>query len=137
MPCSVPRVPTQLLAMGSLVSSIAAAQLLRETILTRRWWSCALGAVGIILLSRIWRPEVRPLHGLLANLLFISSFFCEAAYSVLGKPALERVGALKLLASGLVAGTVANVALDLLNGTPTFSALPHLSLQTWLLLAYL
>jgi len=29
------------------------------------------------------------------------------------------------------------VALDLLNGTPTFSAIPHLTPQTWLLLAYL
>lgn len=126
-----------LLALDPLITSIAAALFLRETILPRRWGGCALGAVGVLLLSQIWRPEISPLHGLLANLLFISSFFCEAGYSVLGKPALERVGALKLLAGGLLAGTAANVALDLFNGTPTFSAIPHLTPQTWLLLAYL
>jgi len=70
-------------------------------------------------------------------MLFISSFFCEAAYSVLGKPLLERTGTLKLLGSALLAGTMANVSLDFLTQTPTFAAIQVLPLKAWLLLAYL
>src|SRR6266446_6741305 len=96
-----------LIALDPLITSIAAALFLREQIAPRRWSGCTLGIVGVVLLSQIWREDVHPLHGLMANLLFISSFFCEAAYSVIGKSVLERVGTLKLLGSGLFAGTVA------------------------------
>ncbi len=73
----------------------------------------------------------------MANLLFISSFFGEATYSILGKPALERVGTLKLLGGGLIAGTALNVTLDLFSHAPTFALLPGLSAKVWLLLIYL
>jgi drug/metabolite transporter (DMT)-like permease len=126
-----------LIALDPLITSIAATIFLREQIAPRRWWGCTLGILGVFLLSQVWREDVRPLHGLLANLLFISSFFCESVYSVVGKAALERVGALKLLGASLLAGTAVNVTIDLLTGAPTFSALPGLTLQPWLLLAYL
>jgi len=126
-----------LLALDPLITSIAAALFLGEQIAPRRWWGCTMGMAGVLLLSQVWRQDVQPLRGLLANLLFISSFLCEAVYSVLGKPALERVGILKLLGSALLAGTVANIGLDFATGASTFSALPGLPAQAWLLLIYL
>jgi len=126
-----------LLALDPLITSIAAAIFLRERIAPRRWSGCTLGIAGVVLLSQVWRKDVQPLHGLLANLLFISSFFAEAAYSVLGKPVLERVGTLKFLGSGLIAGTLVNLVIDLSMHAPTFSVLPMLPAQAWLLLIYL
>jgi len=126
-----------LIALDPLITSLAAAIFLREQIAPKRWSGCTLGIVGVVLLSQIWREDVHPLHGLIANLLFISSFFCEAAYSVIGKSILDRVGTLKLLGSGLLAGTVANLAIDLFTGAPTLEALPSLPAKDWLLLAYL
>ena len=64
-----------LIALDPLVTSLAAALFLGEQIKPRRWWGCLLGMVGVLLISQIWREDVRPLQGLLANLLFISSFF--------------------------------------------------------------
>src|SRR5205814_7673064 len=93
-----------LIALDPLITSLAAAIFLRERVAPRRWWGCTLGMVGVALLSQPWREHVRLLQGLLPNLLFVASFFGEATYSVLGKPALERVGTLKLLVGGLVAG---------------------------------
>ena len=126
-----------LIALDPLITSLAAALFLREQIPPRRWWGCILGMLGVVLISRIWREDARPLQGLLANLLFISSFFGEATYSVLGKSALERVGTLKLVGASLLAGTAANVSFDLLTGASTFSALPMLPAHVWLLLVYL
>jgi len=126
-----------LIALDPLITSIAAAIFLREHIAPKRWSGCTLGILGVVLLSQIWREDVHPLHGLMANLLFISSFFCEAAYSVIGKSILERVGTLKLLGSGLLAGTAVNVAIDWITGAPTLAVLPNLPLKDWLLLAYL
>src|SRR5439155_23645491 len=113
------------------------ALFLQEQVASRRWWGCTLGMLGVVLLSRVWREDVQPLRGFVANLLFIASFFCEAAYSVLGKPALERVGTLKLLGAGLLAGTAINVSIDLMTGAATFSSLGALPLKAWLLLVYL
>jgi drug/metabolite transporter (DMT)-like permease len=126
-----------LLALDPLITSLAAALFLREQIIPRRWWGCTLGMVGVVLVSQVWRDDVHTLNGLLANLLFIASFFGEATYSVLGKPALERVGTLKLLGSGLITGTVANVTLDWSTGAATFTVLPALPIKAWLLLIYL
>jgi len=126
-----------LIALDPLITSLAAAICLSERVPPRRWWGCAMGMLGVLLLSQVWRADVRLLKGLLPNLLFIASFFGEATYSVLGKPALERVGTLKLLGGGLVAGTLTNVALDLSMKAPTFSVLPTLPTKAWVLLMYL
>jgi drug/metabolite transporter (DMT)-like permease len=126
-----------LIALDPLITSIAAAIFLREQIPPRRWYGCTLGMLGVVLLSQVWLKNAQPLHGLLANLLFISSFFCEAVYSVLGKPALERVGTLKLLGAALIVGTGVNVAIDLSTHAPTFTALQFLPAKAWLLLLYL
>jgi len=126
-----------LLALDPLVTSIAAALFLREQVPARRWSGCMLGMLGVLLISQVWREDAQPLKGLWANLLFISSFFCESAYSVLGKPVLERAGTFKVLGSGLIAGTIANTSLDLCTRTPTLSALQVLPMKAWLLLIYL
>ena len=70
------------------------------------------------------------MRGLLANLIFISSFFCEAAFSLIGKPMLDRVSPLKLVGVGLIGGTAANVAISGVN-------IPAMPVAAWLSLAYL
>ncbi|HEY0456314.1 MAG TPA: DMT family transporter [Verrucomicrobiae bacterium] len=126
-----------LTALDPLIVASAAALFLGERVPTRRWWGCGLGMLGVFLLSNIWRGDV-PLHGLLPNALFIMSMMFEAAYSVCGKPLLHKIGAMKLLASGLAAGTLVNAILELFApGQNAFRALPHLSAQSWIWLLYL
>jgi drug/metabolite transporter (DMT)-like permease len=126
-----------LIALEPLFVALAAAVFLRERIAPRRWWGFGLGMIGVVLLSNIWGQEIEPLHGLIANLLFVSSFVCETAYSVMGKPLLERSGALKLLGAAALAGTVVNLLLDWLNGTNTLAAAQTLPLNAWALMLYL
>ena len=64
-------------------------------------------------------------------MIFISSFVCEAAYSVIGKPILARAGAAKMLAITLLAGTAANLLID---GPTTLRAARTLPPQAWWLL---
>jgi drug/metabolite transporter (DMT)-like permease len=127
-----------LIALDPLIMASAAALFLRERVPARRWWGCALGMVGVVLLSRVWWGEATPMHGLLANSLVIASFACEAAYSVLGKPLLDRCSALKILAAGAVMGTIANAGLDLtLDHGSAFAAIQTISARAWLLIIYL
>lgn len=127
-----------LMALEPLVTAVAAAIFLGEHIAARRWWGCGLGMVGVVLMSRIWTPDAAPLAGLLANLLFISSFITETAYSVMGKPLLQRSSPLKLLAVSLVAGTAANVIIEAALGhAPRYAALGSLPWTAWALFAYL
>jgi drug/metabolite transporter (DMT)-like permease len=126
-----------LLALDPLVTALAAAIFLGEHILLRRWVGFLLGMLGVVLLSRVWQPGVQPLKGLLAYLIFISSFFAEAAYSVMGKPLLPRLPIFKMLVVSLLAGTVANLFLDGLTGANTFQAMHQLPLSGWLLLIYM
>ena len=119
-----------LIALEPLVVALGAALLLNEKIAPRRWWGFGLGLLGMTLISQIWRDDVQALKGLLANLIFISSFVCEAAFSIIGKPMLERVSPLKLVAVGLLGGTVANVAISGVN-------VPAMPGSAWLILAYL
>ncbi|MEJ5239539.1 DMT family transporter [Limisphaera sp. VF-2] len=122
-----------LMALEPLVTSIAAAVFLREHIGPRRWLGFALGMLGVVVMAEVWRPDFR-LPGLAANVLFLSSFVCEAAYSVMGKPLLGRVGLAKLVVVALGAGSLANLVLD---GPAAWRAAASLPAPGWWLLAYL
>jgi drug/metabolite transporter (DMT)-like permease len=126
-----------LIALDPLITALGAALFLRERILPRRWWGFGLGMFGVLLLSRVWGGEVQPLIGLGANLLFLSSFVCETAYSVMGKPLLERVNPLKLLAVGLWSGTAANLLITGAGGSQPWSALAQVPVGGFLLLGYM
>lgn len=119
-----------LIALEPLIVAVGAALILKERIAPRRWWGFTLGMLGMLLISRIWRDDVKALQGFIANLLFVSSFICEAMFSLIGKPMLHRVSVMKLLGCGLVAGTVVNLAI---SGV-TVSGIPA---RGWLVLIYL
>jgi drug/metabolite transporter (DMT)-like permease len=122
-----------LMALDPLVTSLGAAFFLREHIAPRRWIGFLLGLAGAVLMAEVWRPEFR-LPALTANALILLSFFCEAAYSVVGKPILGRAGLFKVLAVALMAGTAVNLLMD---GWPAIRAAAVMPPQAWLLLAYL
>ena len=63
---------------------------------TRHWWQ-----LGVVLLNGVWRADFQ-WTGLSASLIFISSFICEAAYSVVGKTVVERYSPTKMLAISLL-----------------------------------
>ncbi len=122
----------------AMLVAVAAAMFLRERISSRRWWGFGLGMVGVALLSQLGPTAAQPLGGFLGNLLFIASFVCEAAYSVMGKPMLARLGTFKLLGAALVGGTLANVSWEwLAGGASTWQAASHLPLSAWGWLIYM
>ena len=84
-----------------------------------------------MLLHAPWQPGVR-WPGIIPSLIFVASFFGDAAYSVIGKPILGRAGAMKVLAVALLAGTIANAGVD---GRETLVALQKLPVVPWLLLS--
>ena len=119
-----------LMSVEPLIASVAAALFLREHIGPRRVAGFALGMLGVALLNRIWRPDFH-WTGLVPSLIFISSFVCEAAYSVIGKPIIARASIMKVLALALFAGTAANLLID---GRATLSSARQLPAQAWWLL---
>ncbi|MCX8090778.1 MAG: DMT family transporter [Verrucomicrobiae bacterium] len=119
-----------LMAVEPLVTAMGAAIFLREHIGVRRLIGFALGMVGVALVNGVWREDFKWLS-LGASLIFMSSFVCEAAYSVISKPILARAGPLKVLALALALGTVVNLTLD---GRETLAAATHLPLSAWGLL---
>jgi len=122
-----------LMALEPLLTSVAAAVFLREHIGPRRWIGFAVAMSGVALLNGVWRQDFR-LAGLVPSLIFISSFLCESAYSVIGKPVVQRASVMKVLAIGLLSGTAINVAI---NGQGTLAAARTLPPLGWLGLAYL
>ncbi|MDE3066130.1 MAG: EamA family transporter [Verrucomicrobiota bacterium] len=122
-----------LVALEPLVVSVGAAIFLREHIGLRRWIGFILGLVGVGALADVGRPDFR-WPALISNLLILLSFFCEAAYSIMGKPLLNRAGLFKVLAVAIIAGTVANL---LMGGPSILRAAAALPVRAWLILAYL
>jgi len=122
-----------LMAVEPLLTAVAAAIFLREYIAPQRWFGFGLGLVGVALLNRVWADDFR-WAGLTASAVFIASFLSEAAYSIMGKPLLERVGPMKILAVSLVAGTLANMAID---GPTTLKAAAQLPPSAWAWVAFL
>ena len=122
-----------LMAVEPLITSVAAALFLREHIGPRRLAGFALGMGGVVLLNGVWRKDFQ-WTGLAPSLIFVSSFVCEAAYSVMGKPIVARASVMKMLAISLLVGTVANLLID---GPATLTAAKTLSAQAWFLLLVL
>ena len=145
-----------LVAVEPLITAIAAGIFLREHIGPRRLAGFAFGILGVALLNGVWSADFRWM-GLGANLIFVSSFFCETGYSILGKKIMGsgasdqvgdptaaesaaargdarhgKIGAIKILAIALTVGTLANLAID---GPTTFSAAGRMSVRAWLLIA--
>jgi drug/metabolite transporter (DMT)-like permease len=86
--------------------------------------------LGVVLLNGVWRADFQ-WTGLAASLIFISSFLCEAAYSVIGKTIAQRASPTKMVAISLLVGTVGNLLVD---GHSTFVAARTLSAQQWTLI---
>jgi drug/metabolite transporter (DMT)-like permease len=122
-----------LMAFEPLVTSVAAALFLREHIGPRRWAGFSLGLLGMVVMAEIWRPDFR-LPSLAANALFVASFVCEAAYSVMGKPLIARASLGKTVTIALLAGTLVNTGLD---GPASLRAAAAMPLSAWVLMAYL
>jgi len=137
-----------LMAIEPLITTLGAAIFLREHIGPRRMVGFAFGMLGVVLLNGPWRTEFHWMS-LGASLIFITSFFSETAYSVVGKKIIQRegqngegavagsselqqpVGAMKVLALSLAAGTVANLLID---GPSTIAAASRMPAQAWLLI---
>ena len=119
-----------LMAFEPIVTSLSAALLLREHIGPRRWAGFGLGLCGVALLHGVWRPGFQ-WTGLQASLIFISSFICEALFSVMGKPVIMRASVVKMLALALLFGTGVNLLVD---GSATMHFAAKLSPRGWLLI---
>jgi len=119
-----------LMGLEPVITSLAAAVFLREQIGPRRWAGFALGLGGVVVLHGVGRPDFQ-WSGLAASLIFISSFVCEAAYSVLGKPIVARASVMKMLAISLLMGTAINLLID---GGQTVRAAASMPAQAWVLL---
>jgi drug/metabolite transporter (DMT)-like permease len=122
-----------LVAVDPLITSLAAAIFLREHIGPRRWIGFVLGLAGTVLLAEAWRPGFQ-LRDLTASALILLSFVGDAAYSVMGKPLLQRAGLLKVIAVALLAGSVINILLD---GASAVRAAVGLPFPAWMILGYL
>ena len=122
-----------LMAVDPLVTSLGAAWFLHEHLGPRRMAGFVLGLVGVAILNRVWRSDFH-WTSLAGSFIFISSFLCEAAYSIIAKPIIGRVSVYKMLAISLVVGTAVNLAID---GPGTVAVARALPLKDWLLLLYL
>jgi drug/metabolite transporter (DMT)-like permease len=119
-----------LMSIEPLMTSVAAALFLRERLGPRRLAGFALGMCGVAVLNGAWRKDFH-WTGLTPSLIFVSSFVCEAAYSVIGKPIIARASVMKTLALSLVAGTIANLLID---GHRTLHDARTLQAEGWVLL---
>jgi len=119
-----------LMAIEPLLTSVAAAVFLREHIGPRRLAGFLLGMVGVALLNGVGRADFQ-WTTLSASLIFISSFICEAAYSVMGKPVVARASPMKMVAISILVGTAANLLID---GRDTFAKAQILTLNAWVLI---
>ncbi|MBP9900720.1 MAG: DMT family transporter [Verrucomicrobia subdivision 3 bacterium] len=118
-----------LTAIEPLLAGIAAALFLREHIGPRRMVGFAFGLLGVVLLNGVWRADFHWV-GLGASLIFMSSFICEAAFSIVGKPLIARAGPVKVVALSLLVGTAANLMID---GRQTLAAAVALPGPQWAL----
>lgn len=119
-----------LMAVEPLLTSVAAAIFLREHIGPRRLVGFVLGMFGVALLNGVGRSDFR-WASLSASLIFLSSFICEAAYSVAGKPIVTRASPMKMVAISILVGTAANLLID---GRETFAKAQALQPAAWLLI---
>jgi drug/metabolite transporter (DMT)-like permease len=119
-----------LMSVEPLLTSVAAALLLKEQIGPRRIAGFALALIGVAVLNGVWRPDFK-WTGLGASLIFISSFICEAAYSVVGKTIVEKASPVKMLVISLCVGLAINLCID---GSSTMAAARSLNATGWVLM---
>ena len=119
-----------LMAVEPLITSLGAAMFLREPIGPRRLAGFTMGMLGVMLLNGVWRSDFQ-WTGLVPSLIFISSFLCEAAASIIGKPIVQRASVMKMLTIALSFATVVNLAID---GRTTLSSARSLPWQSWVIL---
>lgn len=119
-----------LMGLEPVIASVAAAVFLHEQIGPRRWGGFILGMGGVAVLHGVWRPGFQ-WTGLAASLIFVSSFVCEAAYSVMGKPIVSRASVMKMLAISLLVGTAVNLLID---GRETLQKAATMPMVAWGLL---
>ena len=122
-----------LMGTEPVLTGILAALFLRERITLWAWGGFALGLLGVAILNGLFIGDFQ-WAGLAASGVFVSSFICEAVYSILGKKLIETSGMMKTLGAGLFFGTVANL---LINGKDLVQAVPSLSMGSWLQVLYL
>jgi drug/metabolite transporter (DMT)-like permease len=119
-----------LMSLEPVITSVVAAIVLREHLGPRRVAGFVLGILGVGLLHGVWRKDFA-WAGLTASLIFVSSFVCEAVYSVVGKPIVGRASVMKMLTISLLVGTAANLLID---GSATVAAARTLPPRAWALL---
>lgn len=122
-----------LVAFEPLVASVAAAIFLGERIDPRRWLGFGLGIVGVILMTNVQHSDFG-VSLLRADGLILLSFICEAAYSIMGKPVIQRADPFKVLTIACCSATAVNLLLD---GASAAKAVPALPFRAWLVLLYL
>jgi len=122
-----------LVAFEPLVASVAAAIFLRERVDRRRWLGFFLGIIGVLLIANIRQTDFH-MGGLAADGLILLSFCCEAAYSIMGKPLIQRADPFKVLTIASCTATIVNL---LLNGPSTARAVLILPFRAWMILLYL
>jgi drug/metabolite transporter (DMT)-like permease len=122
-----------LMAVEPLLTSVAAAIFLREHIGPRRLAGFVLGMVGVALLNGVGGADFK-WTSLNASLIFLSSFICESAYSVLGKPIVMRASPMKMVAISIIVGTAGNLLID---GRDTFARAQALTPNAWVLIVLL
>ena len=119
-----------LMSVEPLITSVAAALLLKEHIGPRRVAGFALALIGVAVLNGVWRSDFK-WTGLGASLIFISSFICEAAYSVVGKTIVAKASPVKMLVVSLCVGLAINLCID---GSSTIAAAKSLNALGWVLI---
>jgi drug/metabolite transporter (DMT)-like permease len=122
-----------LMGFEPILTSIAAALFLRERITKHSWLGFLLCLGGLALLNRVWAPDFR-WTGLLASLIFISSFLCETAYSIIGKPLGATASPYKVVGVSLFAATLLNLVLEGSRAIPAAMQLPAVA---WAQLLYM
>ena len=122
-----------LMGLEPMLVTVAAAVFLREHIGPRRLAGLVVSLAGVVVLNEVWRPGFQ-WTGLVPSLIFVSSFVTETAYSILGKPLLERAGSTKILACALFGAALANLLFD---GSQTMRAAATLRWSDWAMLAYM
>ena len=122
-----------LMGLEPMLATVAAAVFLREHVGPRRMAGLAVSLAGLAVLNEVWRPGFK-WTGLVPSLIFVSSFVSETAYSILGKPLLERASPTKILACALFGAALANLIFD---GSQTIRAAGALHWGDWAMLAYM
>ncbi len=116
-----------LMAMEPLVTAVGAALFLREKIHPRSGVGFGLGFVGVLLLNNAFSPGFK-FTGLFPSLIFMSSFLCETAFSIIGKGLIERSHFTKVTTLALLAGTAGNLLID---GAETVRSAARLDATGW------